>query len=206
MSIRPFFRTGVTICLLVFGSVLVSAKTLKILSSPAGATVELEGEVVGTTPFERDFPSGYFQRPMTILQKRLEHPIHLRLTLAGYITQEILLTLGPKDWLDLHRRSHGQYWLFKSDEFHIDLPALPPASEPASMRALETPGCQCPLPLPAPTPCASIASLRRADQGLFRSSFAPLAGTQVGPRSPFQLGISPGAGPRLLLLLADRRV
>ena len=25
------------------------------------------------------------------------------------------------DWIDLHGRHHGQYWLFKSDHFHIDL-------------------------------------------------------------------------------------
>ena len=102
-------------------AVLVSAKNLKITTNPPGATVELDDKIVGATPFEQEFPSGYFQRPMTILQKRLEHPIHVRLTLPGYTTQEILLTLGPKDWLDLHRRSHGSYWLFKSDEFHIDL-------------------------------------------------------------------------------------
>jgi hypothetical protein len=42
----------------------------------------------------------------------------------------------------------------------------------------------CRRPLLPPSPCASIAPLRRADQGFICFSFAPLTGTQVGPRSP----------------------
>ena len=38
----------------------------------------------------------------------------------------------------------------------------------------------CPSALPPLLPCASIPPLRRADQGFFLFSFAPLAGTQVG--------------------------
>jgi len=169
-------------CALLLSCVCAPAKTLKISSTPPGATVELDGQIVGTTPFEKDFPAGYFQRPMTALQKRLEHPMHLRLTLSGYITQEIVITLGPKDWLDLHRRSHGQYWLFKSDEFQIDLPPLPPGSQTATFAAESI--SMYPLPLPPPLPCASILALRRADQGFICFSFAPHTGTQVGPRSP----------------------
>ena len=132
MSFLSCCRWSLFVCTLLLFCVCTPAKTLKIASTPPGATIELDGQVVGKTPYEQDFPSGYFQRPMTALQKRLEHPIHLRLTLSGYVTQELVITLGPKDWLDLHRRSHGQYWLFKSDEFHIDLPPLPPSPHAAA--------------------------------------------------------------------------
>jgi len=176
-------RPGAFIVLFLSLAALTPAKTLKITSTPPGATVELDNKVVGTTPYEHDFPSGYFQRPMTVFQKRLEHPIHLRLTLSGYVTQDILLTVGPKDWLDLHRRSHGSYWLFKSDEFYVDLPPLPPASQSAATAVADAAFPAC-LPLPPLLPCASILPLRRADQGFIRFSFAPLTGTQVGPRSP----------------------
>lgn len=177
-------RAGVCLYFLLSISVSAFPKTLKIVSNPPGATVELDGLVVGKTPYEQDFPSGYFQRPMTAFQKRLEHPMHVRLTLSGYITQEILLTQGPKDWLDLHRHSHGQYWLFKSDEFHIDLPPLPASPQAAATVIASSSFRMCPLPLPPLLPCASILALRRADQGFIRSSFAPHSGTQVGPRSP----------------------
>ena len=112
--------------LLLPGSIRLMAKTLRITSTPPGATVELDDTVVGITPFEQDFPQGYFRRPFTILEKRLGHPVRLRLTLSGYVTKEVVLTNGPKQWLDLHRNNRGEYWLFKSDEFHFDLLPLPP--------------------------------------------------------------------------------
>ena len=100
------------------------AQSLKITSNPAGATVELEGVPVGTTPFEKNFPGGFFHRTHTPLGQRLEHPMVARISLAGFITHEIALTEGPMDWIDLHGRHHGQYWLFKSDHFHVDLDTI----------------------------------------------------------------------------------
>src|ERR1700758_1153252 len=97
------------------------ADTLKLTSSPPGATVELDGITVGTTPFEKDFPGGYFHRTHTALGQRLEHPMVARLSLPGYATREIALTVGPMNWIDLHGHNHGEYWLIKSDHFHADL-------------------------------------------------------------------------------------
>jgi serine protease Do len=112
---------------LIFASSLLcfvassSADTLKITSSPPGATVELDGVTVGATPFEKDFPGGYFHRTRTALGQRLEHPMVARLSLPGYATREIPLTEGPMNWIDLHGHNHGEYWLIKSDHFHADL-------------------------------------------------------------------------------------
>ena len=103
---------------------LTRAETLKISSNPPGATVELDGVPAGTTPFEKNFPGGYFHRPHTVLGGRLEHPMAARLSLAGYSTQEIALTEGPMDWIDLHGRHHGQYFLFKTEHFHVELDAI----------------------------------------------------------------------------------
>ena len=98
-----------------------SADTLKITSSPPGATVELDGVTLGVTPFEKDFPGGYVHRTRTSLGQRLEHPMAARLSLPGYATREILLTEGPMNWIDLHGHNHGEYWLIKSVHFHADL-------------------------------------------------------------------------------------
>jgi S1-C subfamily serine protease len=98
-----------------------SAESLKITSNPSGASVELDGVLVGTTPFEKSFPGGYFHRTHTTIGQRLEHPLVARLSLAGYATREIQLTDGPMEWIDLHGHNHGQYWLFKSNHFHVDL-------------------------------------------------------------------------------------
>lgn len=98
--------------------------TLKITSEPPGAAVELNGMKAGLTPFEKDFPGGYFRRTKTAFGQRLEHPMTARISLAGYATKEIALTEGPMEWIDLHGRHHGQYWLFKAPEFHADLDAV----------------------------------------------------------------------------------
>lgn len=97
------------------------AEKLQITSNPSGATVELDGVAVGTTPFEKDFPGGYFHKTHTSFGSRLEHPLVARISLAGYATKELTLTEGPMNWISLNGRSHGEYWLLKSDHFHVDL-------------------------------------------------------------------------------------
>jgi serine protease Do len=115
------FRSAIFTSLLLCSVTSSSADTLKITSSPPGATVELDGFTVGATPFEKDFPGGYFHRTHTALGQRLEHPMVARLSLPGYATREIALTVGPMNWIDLHGHNHGEYWLIKSDHFHADL-------------------------------------------------------------------------------------
>ena len=97
------------------------ADKLQITSSPSGATVELDGVVGGTTPFEKEFPGGYFHKTRTSMGSRLEHPMVARLSLSGYATKELTLTEGPMLWISLNGHIHGEYWLLKSNLFHVDL-------------------------------------------------------------------------------------
>ncbi|MGB2622799.1 MAG: trypsin-like peptidase domain-containing protein [Candidatus Acidiferrum sp.] len=97
------------------------AETLKITSKPAGATVEIDGVLAGTTPFAKDFPGGYFHKTRTSMGARLEHPMVARITLAGYVTKEIRMTDGPMTWISLNGRNHGEYWLLKSDHFEVEM-------------------------------------------------------------------------------------
>src|SRR5712691_1809326 len=98
-----------------------AADKLQITSNPAGATVELDGLTVGTTPFEKDFPGGYFHKTRTSLGSLLEHPMVARISLSGYATKELTLTEGPMDWISLNGRNRGEYWLLKSAHFHVEL-------------------------------------------------------------------------------------
>ena len=109
------------ILVLLVCPVRAAADTLKITSTPSGATVEIDGVREGTTPFEKDFPGGYFHKTKTSMGSRLEHPMVARISLAGYATKEIQMTDGPMNWISLNGRNRGEYWLLKSDHFNVDL-------------------------------------------------------------------------------------
>ena len=100
------------------------AEKLRITSNPTGAGVEIDGVAMGVTPFEKDYPGGYFRKTRTSLGTRLEHPMVARVSLAGYSTKELTLTEGPMLWVSLYGRVHGEYWLLKSDHFQVDLQPL----------------------------------------------------------------------------------
>src|SRR5215472_4412610 len=100
---------------------LVFAEKLRITSNPSGEAVEIDGVAVGTTPFEKDYPGGYFHKTRTVLGARLEHPMVARISLAGYTTKELPLTEGPMDWISISGRNRGEYWLLKSNHFQVDL-------------------------------------------------------------------------------------
>src|SRR5271154_4071405 len=107
--------------LLLLCAAATRAETLKITSTPPGATVEINGVPAGTTPFEKDYPGGYFHKTLTSMGSRLEHAMVARISLTGYATKEIPMTDGPMNWISLNGRNHGEYWLFKSDHFQAVL-------------------------------------------------------------------------------------
>jgi S1-C subfamily serine protease len=95
------------------------AEKLRITSKPPGATVQINGVDVGTTPFEKDYPGGYFHKTKTAISAHLEHQLIARLSLAGYATKEIVLSEGPMEWSSLNGKNRHQYWLLKSDHFDV---------------------------------------------------------------------------------------
>ena len=97
------------------------AEKLHITSNPPGATVSIDGVPVGTTPLEKDYPGSYFHRPPTALNSRLQHAMVVRISLAGYATKEMTITEGPMNWVGLNGRNHGEYFLFKTSTFHVNL-------------------------------------------------------------------------------------
>src|SRR6185437_9712638 len=119
-------------CGFLFASLLLNAifaspaiaNTLKITSIPPGATVEMDGLVVGTTPFAKEMPGGYFHKTHTIWGTRLEHPIVVRISMEGYANQELTITEGPFEWRGLTGGSGGEYWLVKADHFEVTLDSV----------------------------------------------------------------------------------
>jgi S1-C subfamily serine protease len=98
-----------------------TAEKLHITSNPPGAIVSIDGVAEGVTPFDKDFPGGYFHRTHTSLGSRLEHSMVARVSLSGYATKELTMTEGPMNWVGLNGHNHGEYFLFKTDHFHVNL-------------------------------------------------------------------------------------
>lgn len=98
-----------------------AADKLQVTSSPPGATVEIDGTAVGKTPLETDLPGGYFHRTKTRFGTRLEHPMIVRVSLAGYVPREIPVTIGPMNWDDVRGHHVGQYWLLKAKSLKVEL-------------------------------------------------------------------------------------
>jgi serine protease Do len=109
------------LALLLLCATSTRADTLKITSTPPGATVEINGVPAGTTPFEKDYPGGYFHKTLTSMGSRLEHAMVARISLTGYATKEIQMTEGPMNWISLNGKNRGEYWLLKSDHFQAVL-------------------------------------------------------------------------------------
>jgi S1-C subfamily serine protease len=111
------------LCLFGFGSPIPSlAKDyLTINSQPSGATVELDGVVVGKTPYSVEMPGGYLRGSRSVFGKLLRNQIHLKLTLDGYLSKEMELANGPTPWLALNGTYHGDFWILKTATFNVTL-------------------------------------------------------------------------------------
>ena len=115
---------ALTIATLVCGllSFPALADKLRITTVPPGATVQINGVLVGTTPYEQSIPGGYLYKTKTALGARLGYPMVARLTLEGYAAKEIQMTEGPMSWVStLKGHNHGSYWLLKTDHFQVEL-------------------------------------------------------------------------------------
>jgi S1-C subfamily serine protease len=117
-------RLKVLFILLLSGCLVPSAlraDEFSIESKPAGATIEIDGKVVGTTPHVTKVPGGYLHKTSTVFGARLERPMHARLSLQGYVSQDIELTIGPMRWVALNGVDHGAYYLLKDREISVTL-------------------------------------------------------------------------------------
>jgi len=121
----PKSHLSLAVSLLLVLPAIAKADKLTITSTPAGATIEIDGVKVGTTPFVKDYPGGYFHRTKTVLGSRLEHPLVARIKLDGFAPKEVQLCDGPTQWRDIHGRDRGEYWTFKVSSFDVALVPIP---------------------------------------------------------------------------------
>jgi len=116
------FRVAATCFLCLVASARSPAKDyLTVNSQPQGATVEIDGVVVGKTPYSVEIPGGYLRGSKSVFGKLLRHQVHLKLTLDGYLSKELDLATGPTPWVALNGTYHGDYWILKSSTFNITM-------------------------------------------------------------------------------------
>jgi serine protease Do len=99
-----------------------NADSLKVTTTPAGATVEIDGVNVGTTPYIAKLPGGYFHK--NLLGARLEHAMTLRVRKEGFTSKEIEMTEGPIGYIGYNMFGgayHAERWLLKSGHFDFTL-------------------------------------------------------------------------------------
>jgi PEGA domain len=120
-SLRSFCALLALLALALLCPSLSLAETFKVTSSPAGANVEIDGVLMGKTPYKIDYPGGYFHKPHTVFAARLGHPLVVRIYKEGYASQETTITDGPFEWVDLKGHNRGRYWLVKADEVQATL-------------------------------------------------------------------------------------
>jgi serine protease Do len=106
---------------LLLSSVAAKADTLTLVSTPPGATVEIDGVVVGKTPYEMKVPGGYFHKTHSVFGERLEHPLVARIYKTGFLSREVALTEGPYHWISSTGVNHGNYYLLKSARVEVAL-------------------------------------------------------------------------------------
>ena len=99
----------------------INADVLTITSTPPGATLEIDGKAVGPTPYKIDYPGGYFHKTHSVFGTRLQHAMMLRISMDGYLSQQLTLTTGPFEWVAVNGHHHGNYFLLRSDHFSVEL-------------------------------------------------------------------------------------
>ena len=113
--------TGILVFCLLLPPAYAAKNYVSVTSDPPGASVEIDGIVVGTTPYQVEVPGGYLHGTKSVFGKLLRHQVRLRLLLDGYLPTQADLAIGPTPWIALNGTYHGDYWLLKADHFHFTL-------------------------------------------------------------------------------------
>lgn len=93
-------------------------------SIPTGAQVELDGRVIGTTPFQWKFPGYCFGRKKTAWTSHLNQPMQIRLMKEGYAPKVLVITDGPIHWKSFNGVNQYDYYLVASTTFTVKLDTI----------------------------------------------------------------------------------
>lgn len=170
------------------------AEKLTITSSPPGATVEIDDRVVGTTPYQADYPDGYFHKSHTVFGARLRHSMVARVSKYGYLSEDIPLTDGPFEWIAITGRRRGSYFLLKSGHLHVTLVEAVSKEDAQSIE----PGRIGPIPRPSDAGPTSAEGGSALDTGSVKIASDPsdaeiFADGKFAGRTPATIRLAAGS-------------
>lgn len=104
--------------------------TVTITSFPDGAKVEWNRKVIGTTPTTYKVGEYAFnEKKRSLLSKRLEQPVVVRISKDGYAPKELTIT-KEMTWTSLNGKNSYTYYIITSNtfDFQLDKTAIPTAA------------------------------------------------------------------------------
>jgi len=103
------------LCLLAFAPFAYAGEVpMKLDSAPSGATVEVGGSTVGTTPLTLRYPTSYFKAPKTVWARHLSAPLVFILRKPGFVEKRVELGQGPNSWVSLDGSNRFDYYLLRN--------------------------------------------------------------------------------------------
>jgi S1-C subfamily serine protease len=96
-------------------------KMFAITSEPDGARIAINGQEVGTTPYQKKVKDFLFQGPKYLWSEWLNTPLQVTVSKDGYVAQTIVITAGPYRWVNLNNSAEKIYYVISSTSFHVKL-------------------------------------------------------------------------------------
>jgi S1-C subfamily serine protease len=96
-------------------------KMFTITSEPDGARIAINGQEVGTTPYQKKVKDFVFQGPKYLWSEWLNAPLQVTVSKDGYVAQTIVITAGPYRWVNLNNSAEKIYYVISSTSFHVKL-------------------------------------------------------------------------------------
>lgn len=95
---------------------------LVINSDPPGATIELDGKVIGTTPYRQAIKDHYvYNGPRFAFSSYLANPISMTISKVGYVAKTMVITKGPLQWVSLNGVNRITFFVISQPQFDVTL-------------------------------------------------------------------------------------
>ncbi|MDQ3816458.1 MAG: trypsin-like peptidase domain-containing protein [Acidobacteriota bacterium] len=107
--------------LFVISNTVMAEKMFTITSDPDGARVEINGQAVGTTPYQKKVKDFLFNGPKYLWSEFLNVPLQVTVSKDGYVAQTIILTRGPFRWVNLNNTAEKIFYVITQTSFHVKL-------------------------------------------------------------------------------------